>query len=223
MVQTASSQVVESVFCSPAKIVPVLPDRAGVEQAVQNACQRWPLLAPMVQSAAGLVANQCLYAIPGPTAALALCKRPAAWQGHLIFGTATGLACTCEHWPPPIRAGPGDGLYCPDILAYLQAVYLERPLPPLPYSPVALWQKTLSELQHQMTKATFALWLADTEVVAEAGTPLALTVSVPNPSAQAWLTHRLRNVIVRTLASVAGYRVAVRFVTKTMRNDLEIT
>lgn len=216
MAITVNSPMVESLF---PETMPAPPYDVRIEWAVQNACRRWPALASLVRPAAGLVVNQCLYAVPGWAAGLALCKRPAVWQGYLVSSTATGLACTGEHWPPPIRAGPGDGLYCPDILAYLLAVYLARPLPPLPYSPVALWQKTLGELQPQMTKATFALWLADTEVVAEAGTPLALTVSAPNLSAQAWLTHRLHNVIVRTLASIAGYRVTVRFVVRTMRNS----
>jgi chromosomal replication initiation ATPase DnaA len=113
--------------------------------------------------------------------------------------------------------GPGDGLYCTDILAYLLALYLGRAFSPLPYAPDELWRVTLDELRLQMTKATFNQWLLGSAVVREASTPLFLAVAVRNRYAQEWLTSRLHHVIARTLGAVAGYRVQIRFVV--VQND----
>lgn len=138
-------------------------------------------------------------------------KSASGWPFRAVSPSPTGLACTCDGWPPP-RAGPGDGLYCADILAYLVALYLERPLSPLPYAPEELWQAALEALRLQMAKATFNQWLLGSTAVAKSSTPLSLTVGVRNQYAQEWLTHRLHSVIIRTLAAVAGYRLQVRFV-----------
>ena len=142
--------------------------------------------------------------------------RPARWPcqtsgcgAHSL--TPTGLACTPET-AADTRTGPGDGLYCADILAYLLALYLEWPFLPLPFTPEELWQAALEELRLQMTRASFNQWLLGSAVVPEASTPFSLTVAARNRYAQEWLTHRLHPLITRTLAAVAGYVVQVRFV-----------
>jgi len=84
--------------------------------------------------------------------------------------------------------------------------------PPLYATPDDLWRAALTELQLQMTKATFNTWLIDSCVLAQVSTLTCLIISVRNRYAQEWLTHRLRSVIVRTLSSIAGYRVEVHFV-----------
>ena len=140
---------------------------------------------------------------------LALVRLPAEWNFRAVSPTPTGLACTCDGWPPTTRVGPGDGLYCTDILAYLLALYLEQPPSPLPYTPEKLWQLALDELRLQMTRATFNQWLVGSTVVPEASTPLSLTVAVRNQYAQWWLTHRLHHIIARTLGALATVRVPV--------------
>jgi hypothetical protein len=184
-----------------------------VDRAIATAGGRWSVLRPALKAAAELVRAGGVFETPTEAPELALVRFPADWPFRAVSPSPTGLACTCDGWPPLVRAGPGDGLFCADILAYLLALYLERPFSPLPCSPEELWEAALEELRLQMTKATFNQWLLGSHAVCDASTPLCLSVAVRNRYAQEWLTHRLRNSIVRTLAAVAGYRVQVRFVT----------
>lgn len=207
----------------------ILPDEGDeIGRAIATAGGRWPVLQPSLEGAARLVRLQGVYDATAEAPELALIRLPTEWRFRAVSPTPTGLACTCDGWPPVTRAGPGDGLYCQDILAYLLALYLstslkacaesaevtslQRPFSPLPFTPEELWQVTLDELRLQMTKATFNQWLLGSTVVPEASTSLSLTVAVRNCYAQEWLTHRLHNVITRTLGAVAGYRMQVHFV-----------
>jgi hypothetical protein len=199
-----------------------------IERAIGTAGRRWPVLQPSLEGAARLVRAQGVCEAPAEAPELALVRVPAERRFHAVSPSPTGLTCTCDGWPPAVRAGPGDGLYCPDILAYLLDLYLStslkacaepaeatglhRPFATLPYTPDQLWQVTLKELRLQMTRATFNQWLLGSAVVSEASTPFSLTVAVRNRYAQEWLTHRLREVVVRALAAVAGYQVQVHFV-----------
>ncbi|HOG45498.1 MAG TPA: chromosomal replication initiator protein DnaA [Anaerolineae bacterium] len=71
------------------------------------------------------------------------------------------------------------------------------------------WQTALGELQLQLTKATFDTWLKDTTGVAcEDGV---IVVAVRNAYAKDWLENRLYAHIARTLASIVGRTVEVRF------------
>lgn len=101
------------------------------------------------------------------------------------------------------------------------------PLLPPPYLPETLWQITLSELKHQMARATFNAWLIDSRVIPEASSSVFLIISVQNQYAYEWLTYRLQPVIVRTLTGVAGYQVEVYFIPRVLRtmrrNDDEST
>jgi hypothetical protein len=193
-------------------LAPMPVEQEALHQAVTHACRKWPALSKMVQEAARLVAADCVYQIPGTTEPLAVCKPAGGWEHGVVRATAAGFACTCSKWPPQVRVGPGDGLYCADILAYLLALYLQRPLPPLPYTPDILWQTTLAELQNEMLRATYNLWLADTRVLVQASSPTLLTVAARNRLAQEWLERRLNGVILRTLRGIAGYPIDVQYV-----------
>ena len=182
-----------------------------VQQATSKACRRWPELTDTLKAAATLVEAQFLYSMKGDGKVLALCRPPDLWQGHLVSLTAAGLGCDCDAWPPPAPAGPGDGLYCADILALLLQVHLRRPLLPLPHTPESLWQATLKELQRQLPAATFNSWLAGTYAVPTASSPLRLTVQARSPYAQEWLAHRLHAVISRTVAGIAGYGIDIKY------------
>jgi hypothetical protein len=183
-----------------------------ITRAIATAGRRWPVLRPALKTAAELVRAGGVYETPAIAPEMALVRFPAEWTFRAVSLSPTGLACTCDGWPPPARAGPGDGFYCADILAYLLALYLERPLLPLPCVAEELWQVTLEELRLQMTRATFNQWLLGSFVVPEASTPLSLTVAVRNRYAQEWLAHRLHPLITRTLAAVAGYEVQAYFI-----------
>jgi hypothetical protein len=219
MPANVNSHLAESLF---RQVLPIRQSPAPareIQQAVHNAHGRWPALADMVRDAVTLVEGNCLYDVAGEPAVSVLCLPNTAGQGRLVAHTATGLSCTCAGWPPVLRAGPGDGLYCPHILALLLQVYLRRPLSPLPYSPETLWQQALDELRRLVTRAAFISWLAGSRVVLSASTPLKLTVEVPTPYAEEWLAHRLQPVIAQTLAGIAGYPLEIQFISTSMRND----
>ena len=190
-----------------------------LQQAIQNACRRWPDLAERVRDAAAFARNHVLFSHPATPQIVAWCqKEPLTQPGittyHRLTLTRTGFACTCPDWPPESRAGPGDGQYCPHILAWLLTVYLHQPLPLLSFSPGELWQATLTALQGEMLKGAYTLWLDGTTVVPEMSTPLVLTVQVPNRLTQEWLAERIYPTIHRALCKQAGYRMDVTFVVR---------
>jgi chromosomal replication initiator protein len=76
--------------------------------------------------------------------------------------------------------------------------------------PEKIWQAALGELQLQMTKATFDTWVKQTHVVAyEDGT---FIIGVQNGFTKDWLENRLHATIQRTLTSILGRSVEVRYV-----------
>lgn len=75
-----------------------------------------------------------------------------------------------------------------------------------------LWRTALTELELQLTRATFDTWLRDSACVGLAD-PTTLTVSVKNNYAVDWLANRLYPVIQRTLYRIFGQELAVQFVT----------
>ncbi|MEI2607273.1 MAG: DnaA N-terminal domain-containing protein [Candidatus Promineifilaceae bacterium] len=187
------------------------------QQAIQNACHRWPVLAEMVAHAAACATSLALFTHSATPQVVAWCRKAAITSQetpayHRLTTTRTGFACTCPDWPPEHRAGPGDGQYCPHILAWLLTVYLRQPLPLLPFSACELWQTTLTALQGEMLKGAYTLWLDGTVAVPETSTPLILTIHVPNRLTQEWLAERIYPTIHRALCKQAGYRMDVAFV-----------
>jgi hypothetical protein len=83
----------------------------------------------------------------------------------------------------------------------------------------ALWQSALSELELQMTRATFDTWLRPTALLtweAEKGSASSssaahVVLGVPNEYIKDWLENRLYTPIRRTLSGIAGQEVAVEF------------
>ena len=73
-----------------------------------------------------------------------------------------------------------------------------------------VWQAALGQLQLEMSKGTFDTWVRDTALLTyEDGL---YVVGVPNAYTKDWLDHRLLNTVKRTLTSVTGRTVEVRFV-----------
>ncbi|MEZ4519943.1 MAG: DnaA/Hda family protein [Chloroflexota bacterium] len=77
-------------------------------------------------------------------------------------------------------------------------------------SPETAWKASLGELEMQMTRATFNTWLQGTKALSCEGDEF--VIGVRNDFAKDWLENRLYDLIVRTLSSVVGRRVKVRFV-----------
>lgn len=73
-----------------------------------------------------------------------------------------------------------------------------------------IWDDILSNLEKQMTQATFATWLYDSHLVDLADDHL--LVAVRNTYAVDWLSNRLQDTVLRTAARVLGRPVEVSFV-----------
>lgn len=73
-----------------------------------------------------------------------------------------------------------------------------------------VWNEILSNLEGQMTRATFATWLVDSRLIDQEDGHL--FVSVRNHFAVDWLSTRLHDTVLRTAARVLGRPVEVTFV-----------
>jgi chromosomal replication initiator protein len=72
------------------------------------------------------------------------------------------------------------------------------------------WKATLGELELQMTRATFNTWLKDARLLASDEDEY--VIGVRNDYAKDWLENRLSNSISRTLTTIVGKPISVRFV-----------
>lgn len=79
-------------------------------------------------------------------------------------------------------------------------------------APAVHWQAALGELKLQMPRATFDTWVKDTTVVG--CTQDEYTIGVPNAFAKDWLENRLGLTMRRTLATIVGRGVDLRFVVR---------
>lgn len=89
---------------------------------------------------------------------------------------------------------------------------------PLAPNAAHVWQAALSELQMQMTKATFDTWVKPTFALALDTEKNILVVGVRNAYAKQWLENRLYGMIERTLNHVLGQPAEIRFVLKTSQD-----
>jgi len=65
-----------------------------------------------------------------------------------------------------------------------------------------IWQQTLSNLQHSLTRATFEAHIQQTKLKTVQGKNW--TLETPSEASLAWLENRLKDVIATTLANAAG-------------------
>lgn len=77
-------------------------------------------------------------------------------------------------------------------------------------SPETAWKATLGELELQMTRATYNTWLKDARLLACEDDEF--VIGVRNDYAKDWLENRLQDTVLRTLSSIIGHRIKVRFV-----------
>ena len=81
-----------------------------------------------------------------------------------------------------------------------------------------VWQAALGELQLQMTRETFTTWLQPTSVISyEDGT---LIIGVENGYVKDWLSNRLLPTIQRTVTSIVGRTVEVRFIVWSKKKEI---
>jgi len=72
-----------------------------------------------------------------------------------------------------------------------------------------VWEAALGELQLQVTKANYETWLKDTSGADFQGD--VFTISAPTTFATEWLEKRLQPLIKKTLSSILGHPLEVRF------------
>jgi len=81
-----------------------------------------------------------------------------------------------------------------------------------------IWQAALGELELQMTRETFNTWLKPTKVISyEDGT---LIVGVENGYIKDWLSNRLLVTVQRTVTSIVGRTVEVKFIVWSHKNEI---
>ncbi len=130
--------------------------------------------------------------------------------------------CECGELAPWDRPCPWCGMLPPEQEKQLAEMTEpeELPEPDREFDPDAqeLWQAALSELRLKMARGTFDTWLKGTEGVTLDGDTL--MVAVANEFARDWLENRLISVIKRTIASLAGRELEVRFVVRSNNGGL---
>ncbi len=84
--------------------------------------------------------------------------------------------------------------------------------------PTEIWQAALGELELQMTRGTFNTWLKPTKVISyEDGM---LIVGVENGYIKDWLSNRLLGTVQRTVTSIVGHTVEVKFIVWSQKNEI---
>lgn len=84
--------------------------------------------------------------------------------------------------------------------------------------PNDVWQAALGELQLQMTRETFTTWLKPTRVISyEDGS---LIIGVENGYVKDWLSNRLLATIQRTVTSIVGRTVEVKFIVWSKQSEM---
>jgi len=75
-----------------------------------------------------------------------------------------------------------------------------------------LWQSVLAQMQFHTSKAGFATWFHDTEIVAKDSE--AVTVSVPNAFSKEWLSNKYNKLILKALHDIDASIKRVDFIIK---------
>ncbi|MBK9055997.1 MAG: hypothetical protein IPL78_35400 [Chloroflexi bacterium] len=188
------------------------------QQAIQNACHRWPALAERVRTRPRLLMTNVLFTHPATPHIVAWCWEshpPGRWRYHRLtpgYRFCLHLSGLAAGEP----AGPGDGRYCPHILAWLFTGLPAPPLPVFPFSACGFRLRNVDLGRGDWLNRSLQIWLEGTGLPVASGTstPLALTIRVTNWLAQDWLTERIYPRIQRALSEQAGYRMDVTFVVR---------
>jgi hypothetical protein len=98
----------------------------------------------------------------------------------------------------------------PDVYAASQRPQPRPADPSQPLKPNQVWQAALGELELQMTRETFNTWLKPARFQSLDGG--VFIIGVENAYAQAWLSNCLLATVQRTLTSIVGSAVEVKFV-----------
>ena len=62
---------------------------------------------------------------------------------------------------------------------------------------IELWQSVLAQMQFHISKANFATWFQNTEIIARENEMV--TISVPNAFSKEWLSNKYNKLILKIL------------------------
>jgi DnaA N-terminal domain len=164
-------------------------------------------------------------------------KQQCDWVNYRVTDNPlrTLRAALKGNWSEPKPVGkPEPSVFTKEELEYIlarqrmqeEAIGPEIPLPdslPVPISePVetghalslppdpTMWQEVKERLRMQLTQATFDSWIRPTELVSMEGNQW--VIQCASSFAQEWLVNRLNGTLTRTVNSVAGQAVELKFV-----------
>lgn len=85
-------------------------------------------------------------------------------------------------------------------------------------NPRQIWEAALGQLQLQVSKANYSTWLKDTVLVSSEDD--LYIIGAPTSFATEWLENRLHSLVKKTLVSIIGHSVDIRFVVHQPQNGL---
>jgi len=77
---------------------------------------------------------------------------------------------------------------------------------------IELWQSVLSQMQFHISKANFATWFQNTEIISKENE--IVTISVPNTFSKEWLSNKYNKLILKTLHDIDDKIKDLAFVIK---------
>jgi len=104
---------------------------------------------------------------------------------------------------PALSLPPDDPMPVPD------AIPDPAPAPESP-DPDPIWQEVKERLRMQLAQATYDTWVKQTELISITGQQW--LIQCDSSFAQDWLENRLNGTLTRTVRSVAGHEVELKFV-----------
>jgi DnaA N-terminal domain len=121
------------------------------------------------------------------------------------------------NWSEPKPVGKAEpSTFTKEEMEYIlarQRIQEEAIVPEIPLPDSTMWQEVKERLQMQLTQATFDSWIRPTELVQIEGNQWVIRCA--SSFAQDWLVNRLNGTLTRTVSSVAGREIELKFVIAT--------
>ena len=77
---------------------------------------------------------------------------------------------------------------------------------------IELWQSVLAQMQFHISKANFATWFQNTEIISREDEKI--IISVPNAFSKEWLSNKYNKLILKTLHDIDDSIKDLEFIIK---------
>ena len=77
---------------------------------------------------------------------------------------------------------------------------------------IELWQSVLAQMQFHISKANFATWFQNTEIISKDNEKI--IISVPNAFSKEWLSNKYNKLILKTLHDIDDSIKELEFIIK---------